>query len=179
MKYSILFLLLISIPGFAQDLAQNNPDPKNELAVNELPNSKFNISLGYGATFSGIGTKVVIGGRNSGLMFSVGHPNGNPVIFNFGCQIAVKELFIDVCYGYVGTNVYEDGSKDVFLGGSITMGGMLNLNQNKRAFLEISVGSSFGVEKDWGYFTEKNNFLIINVGLGYRFGTKKLPLDDD
>ena len=130
----------------------------------------LNLGFGYGATHGGLGLKGVLGHNNSGLLLGVGKAfTSNIMGFTIGAQVSIGDLYADICYGMVGLNGLEKGHYKPQYGISILFGGIINLGKTKQAFIDMSIGPSIYSKLKYGYQIVKVDYLVYNIGMGYRF----------
>lgn len=163
MKKSVLkslpavLLILLCNKGFSQ---------------NDYPESYFNIGLGLGPNYGGIGTKSVIGYKNSGLLVGLGI-FGENLGYEVGGQISYKWLFANLGYGVYGT---AESLIDIKLikGGILMTGVMITIGKAKRFFIDLGIGYDWGGTYI-GDLGEKKKFNTIDgeFGLGFRLGNWK------
>ncbi len=160
----LLFLLLFNTSGNSQIFKHLNfPE--------ERPNFPISVGLGLGPNYGLLGIKTIIGKNNSGLLISVGSPDGLPT-GQIGLQIAkTNGFFVNAGYGAYGV-IFENDNRNVLLGAIIMVGAMHDLIRTRRLFLDTGLGIAFGGSY-FSFFENKNipvSSFTFHVGLGYRLG---------
>lgn len=143
----------------------------NLLGQQEIPNSKFNISTGYGQSYGGSGIKTVTGYKNSGLLIGFGYFAPEIIGYKLGCQLSANNLYMELGYGTVNIIKPNNRSIEDIEGFSMTLGGMYGFGFENRIFLDFGIGSNI-VTQDMIYDFISIKSIYLNFGLGYRFGTK-------
>ncbi len=143
-------------------------------AQSKLPASYLNVGLGVGMNYGIIGTKTVIGYKNSGLLVGLGYLPGGFTGYEVGAQLGINWFFANFGYGTIGTYQVNNEDPQVTEAFNLMVGAMIGLGQSKRTFIDLGVGHTFGapaIESPLGEI-EQNAFTIA-LGVGYRFGTIK------
>lgn len=163
-------VLIIIVLIFTIELnAQENP------STNAVPSNFLDLGIGLGPNYGLIGAKAVIGKKGTGLLIGLGNFDGFTT-FSIGAQITYQWWFASITYGPTGSYRVEfNGQVDKGLTESIVFitGGRINLNPNKRLFLELGVGFTGSDDIPGGPFSsqESGGGVTANIGLGYRIGT--------
>lgn len=135
-----------------------------------LPDSHVNIGFGFGMNYGTIGTKAVFGHKNSGLMVGVGIVPGGLFGYEVGAQLSENWLYLNLGYGVCGTQKIDDSKRKVIEAGDFMVGVMIPLDPEKRVFLDLGLGHTFGApsRKDaMGYNISQNTVTGV-VGIGFR-----------
>lgn len=162
LNYTILLVLLLNsfnLFGQQEDTKISKPD---------LPNSIINLGIGVGSHYGLIGLKTVFGYKNSGLILGVGRFE-ELITTQIGAQLSFKVIYIAYSYGAVGVAETKNDKK-LIIGNTIIAGGMIDLTKNKRLFLDLGMGLTFGKSKvEVGYLIlEYSTSLSLITGLSYR-----------
>ncbi len=145
------------------------------LGQTRLPDSYVNLGLGLGMNYGIIGTKTVIGYRNSGLMLGLGFVPGGLLGYEIGAQISYEWFYANIGYGVFGTQKINDDPTESLKAGDIMVGAMIDLGRAKTVFIDIGLGHTFGAPTMTGFLgntIDQNAFNGV-LGLGFRLGTKK------
>ena len=155
----ILSILLIHHASFCQSV---------------VPNSYVNVGVGLGPNYGTIGTKSVIGYRNSGLLLGLGMMPGGTLGFEVGAQLSIKWFYLNVGYGRFGTYQVNDGPERAIESTILMAGGMINVGPAKRTFIDIGIGRTFGAPQIYvGPFKEDLNTFTGVIGIGRRLFVKE------
>jgi len=141
----------------------------------KLPNSYVNVGLGLGMNYGVLGTKTVIGYRNSGIMIGLGSVSGGLFGYEIGGQISKEWFYANIGYGVFGWQQINNNPKETVEAGDILIGAMLGMGQAKRVFIDIGLGHTFGAQtrKDFlGNSISLDSFNLV-LGIGFRLGTKE------
>ncbi|MBN2610105.1 MAG: hypothetical protein JXB00_00965 [Bacteroidales bacterium] len=137
-----------------------------------LTNSGINLGVGFGPSYGVIGTKMLIGKNNSGLIIGMGTTPLGKLTTNAGVQLSVKSVFVNFGYGAYGVIKPEDGPAEASYGMNINGGGMINLGKYRHWFLELALGLVLS-RNNPSYFTNYEFFNSMGaLGIGYRFESK-------
>ena len=177
-KQIILLLLInyIFIESFSQ--TDSIKDTITEKTVNNtkwinkpLPKSFISESIGMGFNYGWLGTKTVIGYKNSGFVVGLGFPqilssealkNERFLYYWIGIQISYKFLYTNYGTGIYGISITSRrGDIAPLTGNSWGLGTLLSFGKNKRLFFDLNGGILFD-----GYSKNYN----LNIGIGYRIG---------
>ena len=147
-------------------------------AQSHIPNSIVNVGVGIGANYGIIGTKTVVGYKNSGLMLGLGYAIGGLPGYQIGGQLSIKWFYMNLSYGVVQTAKVNNDPTYSVKAGNIMVGGMIGLGQEKRTFIDLAIGHSFGapplvIYVPYASFEQDQNTVTFCLGIGYRFGTVK------
>ena len=160
-----LFLLIIILTFGEKSSAQS-----------ELPNSTINIGVGAGANYGILGTKAVLGYKNSGLLVGLGFIPGTDGLIGYeiGAQVSSGAGYINVGYGVIGSEQITGGRWKTIKAGNFMLGGMISLGRSKRLFIDLGIGHTFGAQSTriLGE-TISNNGPVFAAGLGLRLRNKK------
>jgi hypothetical protein len=139
------------------------------LSQSNMPESAVNIGAGFGQPFGGLGAKGVVGYKNSGVLVGLGHFGPGITGYTIGAQVSVNSIYFNLNYGTVVTVQVNEGPAEPVTGGSILFGGMIGLGSQKRLFIDLGLGYSFGT-KSTNIMGEQfsNNVPCFSIGLGYR-----------
>lgn len=155
---SILFAITFIVLGYGQT---------------DYPNTIINVGVGLGGNYGGVGTKTIIGYRNSGLLIGLGSGGGG-LWYEVGGQISYKWMYANLGYGIIGVskNVLSNDIKELIEGKMFTAGAMINLSESKKYFLDLGIGYDWdGKYKSNSYTNENGTFNTIDaaIGFGIRF----------
>lgn len=142
-------------------------------AQNEYPKSIVNVGVGLGGNYGGIGTKTIVGYKNSGLLIGLG-TGGDGLWYEIGGQISYKWMYVNLGYGVIGTasNELTNNTTELIKGKMFTLGAMINLAESKKYFLDLGIGYDWdGTYTANGYTNEKDKFNTLDaaIGFGVRF----------
>lgn len=128
------------------------------------PASYVNMGVGAGLNYGGIGTKTVIGYRNSGLLIGLGTFPGAGTGYEVGAQLSEEFFFVNIGYGVVGFQQINNDPVQSVKGGTVMVGGMIDLAVQRRLFLDLGVGHTFA--------SKNPDFdgLTGVFGIGFRLG---------
>ena len=152
----ILVIILLSL--FATSYSQKS-----------IPTTIVSTSIGVGSNYGGIGSKTIIGYKNSGLLVGVGHYTIG-IAYEIGIQYSYRWLYINAGYAPFGVAGKEDGNHKNIYGKNITSGVMISLGKRKRTFIDLGYGYCWD-----GKLTGNNGEEIIVdgfmavLGIGYRW----------
>lgn len=139
----------------------------------ELPNSSINFGLGIGMNYGGVGTKTVLGYRNSGLLVGLGFMGDGIVGYEIGGQIAIKSLYFNLGYGVSSIYQVNDDPVKAVECGNFMIGYMVDLDKEKSAFIDLAIGHTIGAPTiQLGMFEEDQSGFTFSVGIGMRFPNK-------
>jgi hypothetical protein len=139
----------------------------------DLPNSRVNMGLGIGMNYGGIGTKTVLGFRNSGLLIGLGTMGNGILGYEVGAQVAIKSFYFNVGYGISGTYQVNLEPVESVKAGNIMVGYMISLGKAKTAFIDLAIGHTLGAPTvQLGPFEEDQGGVTFGVGIGYRLAKK-------
>src|SRR5688572_15992028 len=68
-------------------------------AQTKLPDSFINVGIGIGGNYGLVGTKTVVGFKNSGLMVGLGRSHDGYLVYQIGGQISYKWAYATLSYG--------------------------------------------------------------------------------
>jgi hypothetical protein len=161
--FTLVFFLLFS-KGFAQE---------KEKTKTPFPKSIVDFGIGAGPNYGIFGAKTVIGYKGNGLLVGTGVFTGL-FAFQLGAQASYKWFFANLCYGTMASVTNENTGTTELANGMIFMGGgKINLTKNKKLFLELGLGYTWGAY----LYTPAGSFPLGGVnavsGLNYRFTFKK------
>lgn len=139
----------------------------------DLPDSKINFGLGLGMNYGGIGTKTVLGYRNSGLLVGLGFMGDGIVGYEIGGQLSIKSVYFNLGYGVSSTyQINNDPVKSV-KSGNFMVGYMVDLGKDKASFIDLAIGHTIGAPTiQIGPFEEDQGGVTFAVGIGMRFPNK-------
>ncbi|MBI9035567.1 MAG: hypothetical protein JEZ03_13970 [Bacteroidales bacterium] len=153
----IVVLLVLSGVVFSQS-ALNDVVEKKKTKI-KAPNTVVHLSVGGGPQYGLLGVKSVIGYNNFGLVLGLGGVADGA--YQIGGQLGFGPIYVAVTYGSVGVlNDYAYNAK------SVTFGTCINLNKNKRLFLDLGLGLYFDNEAN--HYAVDDYGLNLNAGLGYK-----------
>ena len=136
----------------------------------KIPNSTLNLGAGIGQPYGGIGIKTVMGKNNSGFLIGLGQFSPGILTYTLGGQVAVKAFYFDLNYGVVSTRRINNDPVEAVTAWSFLIGGMIGLGDEKRFFIDLALGHSFGAPKTvLVNETYSNDATCVNVGIGCRF----------
>lgn len=142
-------------------------------AQNDLPNSHVTLGVGAGMPYGGIGSKAVIGYRNSGLLIGLGYMPGGLVGYGIGGQLAIKSLYLNLAYGVVGTYQVNDEPVKSIKCGNLMLGYMVDVNKMKNVFVDLGIGHTLGAPTvQIGPFEEDQGGVTFALGVGFRLAVK-------
>ena len=142
-------------------------------AQTDLPDSRVTVGMGAGMPYGGLGSKVVVGYRNSGVLIGFGYMPTGLVGYEIGGQLAIQSFYINLGYGVSGTYQINGGSVNPIKCGNLMLGYMVDLDKMKKAFLDIGIGHTVGSPTlQIGPFEEKQGAVTFALGLGLRLATK-------
>ncbi|MBA0883685.1 hypothetical protein [Flavobacterium undicola] len=136
---------------------------------NDYPNNILNIGVGIGGNYGGIGTKTIIGYRNSGLLVGLGSFGGG-LWYEIGGQISYKWMYLNLGYGIIGVseNLLTNDNTELIKGKMATIGAMINLGKSKKYFLDLGIGYDWdGTYTSNSYTNEKDTFNTIDAAIGF------------
>ncbi len=151
----ILLLFILSKLSFSQ--IDNSNVPENIISV----------GFGLGPNHGLIGTKTVVGYKNSGLLIGLGTFNG-VISYEIGAQLCPDWYYFNIGYG--GFSVAYDGVvyEHYLMKGLILMGGgVINLGKRKLFYADLGIGYATG-KAEMAYISVKKDVATINLGIGYR-----------
>jgi hypothetical protein len=148
-------------------------------AQTKLPDTFINVGLGIGANYGVMGTKTVIGFKNSGLMVGLGYRDffGDPV-YSIGAQISYKWAYTTLSYGG-SFRQQSQGEELIPNETNLMFGAMISLGKSKRSFIDLGIGqflSAYTKNGEWAQYGWSAS-LNAAVGFGYRLGNKKSIFD--
>ena len=161
MKRAILTILMISLVfiGYSQS---------------DYPKTVFNLGVGLGPNYGGIGTKTIIGYKNSGLLIGAGRYRGHRTInsvsgketfewitaYEIGGQISYKWWYANLGYGVYDffQKYWSDDVDKVMKGGIFITGVMVNIGKEKIYFIDAGLGL------DWGATYRDYTFRGVYIG---------------
>jgi hypothetical protein len=157
-------LLTLALIGFVSSVSQ---------AQNALPDSRVNLGVGGGMPYGGLGSKVVIGYRNSGLMIGLGYMPGGMLGYEIGGQVAIQSFYFNLGYGLSGTYKVNDEPVESIKCGNFMVGYMVSLDKMKDVFLDIGIGHTVGAPTvQIGPFQEQQGGVTLALGVGFRLAKK-------
>jgi hypothetical protein len=133
----------------------------------------LNFGVGIGPNYGGVGTKTVLGYKNSGLLIGLGTFAFSGFAYEIGAQVSYRWMFANIGYGVYSKaeNLLLD-KYQMIKGGIFMTGAMINLGKPKKFFLEAGLGY------DWGGTYESEgeikSFNSIDAILG--FGVRLMNL---
>lgn len=144
---------------------------------NDYPNNIFTTGIGVGGNYGGVGTKTIIGHKNSGLLVGLGTA-GTGLWYEIGGQISYKWMYLNVGYGVIGTstNLLSNNPSELIKGKMATTGVMINLGESKKYFIDLGIGYDWdGTYTSNGYTNTNDKFHTIDgaIGFGIRLGDFK------
>jgi hypothetical protein len=143
-------------------------------AQNTLPNTHVNIGVGLGAPYGVVGTKTILGYRNSGLMVGLGVVPGGLFGYEIGAQLSSQSFYVNLGYGVTGVYQVNNEPAHTIQCGNLMVGCMLNLNKSKNVFLDIAGGHTLGAPTvQIGPFEENQGGFTASLGVGVRLVKKK------
>jgi len=161
MKTNLLLTLILFSFTLSVAQAQNEPD------------SRVNVGVGAGMTYGGLGSKVVLGYRNSGLMIGLGYMPGGGLGYEFGGQLAIQAFYFNVGYGTSGTYQVNNQPVETFRCGNLMMGYMVSLDKMKNVFIDLGIGHTIGpTTVQIGPFEVQRGGLTFALGVGVRLAKK-------
>jgi hypothetical protein len=144
-------------------------------AQTKLPDTFINVGVGIGANYGGLGTKAVVGFKNSGLLVGLGW--GADPGYQIGGQISYKWAYATLSYGGL---IRQRGPDQVPIPNetNLMFGAMLSLGKSKRSFIDLGIGQylSAYTTETWAPYGWASS-LNVAVGFGYRLGNKKNIFD--
>ena len=147
------------------------------IAQTKLPDTFINVGVGIGANYGGLGTKTVVGFKNSGLLVGLGRGADGIPGYQIGGQISYKWVYATLSYGGL---VRQRGQDQVPIPNeaNLMFGAMLSLGKSKRSFIDLGIGQylSAYTTETWAPYGWGAS-LNIAVGFGYRLGNKKNIFD--
>ena len=162
MKTNLLVTLILLLCTLSVTQAQNN-----------LPDSHVTLGVGVGMPYGGLGSKVVIGYRNSGLMIGVGYMPTGLLGYELGGQISVESFYFNLGYGVAGTYQVNDEPVQPIKCGNFMLGYMVGLDKMKNVFLDIGIGHTMGAPiVQIGPFEAKQGGVTLALGVGVRLAKK-------
>ncbi len=142
-------------------------------AQDGLPDSHVNLGVGAGMPYGALGTKVVVGYRNSGLMIGLGYMPGGLLGYEIGGQLAIKSFYFNLGYGLSGTYQVNNGPVEPVKCGNFMLGYMVDLNKTKTVFIDLGVGHTIGAPTvEIGPFEENQGGVTFALGVGMRLAGK-------
>lgn len=171
----IVFVIIVLISTFELSAQALEVDAQENSSTYTVPSNFLDLGVGLGPNYGLIGAKAVIGIKGTGFLIGVGDFDGFRT-FSIGVQITYQEWFASVSYGPTGSYSVEfNGVVDKGITKSIVFiaGGRINLNPNKRLFLELGLGFTGSDDIPNPPFgrQEYEGGVTANIGLGYRIGT--------
>src|SRR5688500_18763171 len=97
-------------------------------AQNDLPDSHVTLGVGAGMSYGGLGSKAIIGYRNSGLMIGFGYMPGGLLGYELGGQLAIQSFYFNLGYGVSGTYQVNDEPVQPVKCGNFMLGYMVGLD---------------------------------------------------
>ena len=147
-------------------------------AQTKLPDTFINVGVGIGANYGGLGTKAVVGFKNSGLMVGLGYGTDGIPGYQIGGQISYKWAYATLSYG--GLVRQRDPDKvPIPNEANLMFGAMINLGKSKRSFIDLGLGQYLSAytksetSAAYGWAASLN----VAAGFGYRLGNKKNIFD--
>lgn len=133
----------------------------------------MNVGVGIGMPYGGIGTKTILGPRNSGLMIGLGIFPGGIVGYEVGAQLAIQSFYLNAGYGISSVYKVNDEPIETVTCGNFMLGYMIKLNPKKTVFLDLSLGHTIGAPTvDIGPFRENQGGVTFAFGVGWRLAIK-------
>lgn len=108
-----------------------------------IPESTFNLNIGLGQTYGGIGVKTLLDKNNSGLILGLGKFAPETLGYSIGAQVSKNAIYFNLNYGVLTMLSINNAPIVPKNGVSIMWGGMIGLGQEKRAFLDLAVGYGY------------------------------------
>lgn len=140
----------------------------------KLPNSIVNVGAGAGVNYGIFGAKTVVGYRNSGLLVGLGYVPGGFLGYEIGVQLSIQWIYVSLGYGVFGTRKVNNDPVKALEAGNVLIGGMIGLGEEKRIFIDLGVGHTFGAPSytplGGGFSADENAWLAV-IGIGIRLGT--------
>jgi hypothetical protein len=147
-------------------------------AQTKLPDSFINVGMGIGGNYGLVGTKTVVGFKNSGLMVGVGLSRDGYPVYQIGGQISYKWAYTTLSYGGLVHKRNQDDAP-IASDANLMLGAMISLGKSKRAFIDLGIGqhlSAYTKNETWAAYGWAAS-LDAAVGFGYRLGNKKNMFD--
>jgi hypothetical protein len=147
-------------------------------AQTKLPDTFINVGVGIGANYGSLGTKTVLGFKNSGLMVGLGRGIDGYPAYQIGGQISYKWAYTSFGYGGLFRQRGQ-GHEPIPNEAILTFGAMISLGKSKRSFIDLGIGqylSAYTKSETWATYGWAAS-LTPAVGFGYRLGNKKNVFD--
>ncbi|WPR71493.1 hypothetical protein SLW70_16390 [Flavobacterium sp. NG2] len=141
----------------------------NGYCQNNDINNYFNFGIGLGGNYGGLGTKTIIGYKNSGLLVGLGTFSGG-LGYEVGGQISYKWLYVNLGYGIIGVseNQLTNNRTELIKGKMLTTGAMINFGNSNKYFLDLGIGYDWdGNYTSNSYTNEKSKFHTIDGAIGF------------
>jgi len=147
-------------------------------AQTKLPSSFINVGIGVGGNYGFVGTKTVVGFKNSGLMVGLGRSTEGYPVYQIGGQISYKWAYATLSYGGLVCRDDQDDAP-IVSDANLMFGAMISLGKSKRAFIDLGIGQylSTYTENETTAGSSWVESLNAAVGFGYRLGKKDSIFD--
>jgi hypothetical protein len=142
-------------------------------AQTKLPDSFINVGIGIGGNYGFLGTKTVVGFKNSGLMVGLGRSLSGYPVYQIGGQISYKWAYATLSYGgLVWQRDHDDAP--ISSGANLMFGAMISLGKSKRSFIDLGIGQYLNTYTKNETVAGSGWVESLNAGLGfgYRLGKR-------
>lgn len=141
------------------------------LSQSIMPKSFLNIGVGVGMNYGVIGTKTIVGYKNSGLLIGIGFLPDGFIGYEIGGQISYEHAYMNFGYGTYATRKINYEAPTVLVAYNILFGGMINIGKVKRIFIDFGIGHTFGAPPLHLYREDiDQNMWTFALGCGFRIG---------